>query len=56
MDFTISGGDLFNSNGGFGDVSQGRAIRPIVEIDLTKVNVGLTGDGSSSTPYSITAK
>ena len=32
------------------------ALRPIVEIDLSKVNVGLTGDGSSSSPYSITAK
>ena len=32
------------------------AVRPIVEINLSKVNVGLTGDGSSSTPYSITAK
>ena len=31
-------------------------IRPIVEIDLSKVNVGLTGDGSSDSPYSITAK
>ena len=32
------------------------AIRPIVEIDLTKVNVGLTGDGSADTPFSIEAK
>ena len=32
------------------------AIRPIVEIDLTKVNVGLTGDGGAETPFSIEAK
>lgn len=42
----------------YGDLvgSYGYAIRPVVEIDLTKVNVGLTGDGSSSSPYSIEAK
>ena len=32
------------------------AIRPVVEIDLTKANVGITGDGGENTPYSITAK
>ena len=32
------------------------AIRPVVEIDLTKVNVGLSGDGSSGSPYSIEVK
>ena len=32
------------------------ALRPIVEIDLSKVNVGLTGDGGENTPYSIEAK
>ena len=32
------------------------SIRPVVEIDLTKVNVGLTGDGGVDTPYSIEAK
>ena len=31
-------------------------IRPVVEIDLTKVNVGLTGDGGVDTPFSIEAK
>ena len=46
---------LFESDQHNGD-DNSYAIRPIVEIDLTKVNVGLTGDGSSSTPYSITAK
>ncbi len=32
------------------------AIRPIVEIDLSKVTIGASGDGSSSSPYTITAK
>lgn len=32
------------------------AMRPVVEIDLTKVNVGQSGDGSSTSPYSIEAK
>ena len=32
------------------------AVRPVVEIDLTKVNIGLTGDGTRNNPYSITAK
>lgn len=32
------------------------AVRPVVEIDLTKVNVGLTGDGGENTPFSIEAK
>ena len=31
-------------------------IRPIVEIDLTKVNVGLTGTGVESDGYSLTLK
>ena len=50
---------VFNSwlffTGGYG-IFDSYAIRPVVEIDLTKVNVGLTGDGSSSSPYSIEAK
>ena len=45
---------LYNSNGGYTYASN--AIRPVVEIDLSKVNVGLTGDGSSDSPYSIEAK
>ena len=32
------------------------AIRPIVEIELSKVNVGITGYGEENTPYSIEAK
>ena len=32
------------------------AIRPVVEIDLSKVNIGLTGDGGVDTPFSIEAK
>ena len=31
-------------------------LRPVVEIDLIKVNVGLTGDGEADTPFSIEAK
>ena len=42
--------------GGLGFTERSHDFRPIVEIDLTKVNVGLTGDGSSNNPYSITAK
>ena len=32
------------------------AIRPIVEIDLTKVNVGVTGTGADGDGYSLTLK
>lgn len=32
------------------------AIRPVVEIDLSKVNIGLTGDGEANTPFSIEEK
>ena len=32
------------------------AIRPIVEIDLTKVNVGVTGTGAENDAYSLTLK
>lgn len=32
------------------------ALRPIVDIDLSQVNVGLTGNGEYNTPYSIEAK
>ena len=32
------------------------ALRPIVEIDLSKVNIGETGDGSRENPYSIAQK
>ena len=46
---------LFHSNRA-GIRSFSYAIRPIVKINLTKVNVGLTGDGSSDSPYSIEAK
>ncbi len=43
--------DSFTGNDGYG-----MSVRPVVEIKLSQVNVGLTGDGSSSTPYSIEAK
>ena len=45
---------LFNSinNRGYG----GCAVRPVVEIDLTKVNVGVTGTGAENDGYSLTLK
>ena len=57
--FNVSGGtvnanNLYNSNDN--DWSTSYAVRPVVEIDLSKANVGATGDGGSDTPYSITAK
>ena len=53
---TVDAYSVFYSNDKSSSVYYGYALRPIVEINLSKVNVGLTGDGSSSTPYSITAK
>ena len=35
---------------------ENHVLRPIIEIDLSKVNIGATGDGESETPYSINAK
>lgn len=32
------------------------AIRPMIEIPLNKVTLGATGEGTSSSPYSLTAK
>ncbi len=49
---TIDGFELYSDY----RLNDAYAIRPVVEIDLTKVNVGLTGDGSSDSPYSIEAK
>ena len=43
-------------NSGDGSHDSSFAIRPVVEIDLTKVNIGLSGDGSADTPFSIEAK
>lgn len=34
----------------------GNCIRPCIDIDLTKVNIGITGTGESASPYSITAR
>ena len=51
---SVGAGWLCNSDGGTVDASY--AVRPVVEIDLSKVNVGATGDGGNDTPYSITAK
>ena len=45
---------LYRSTNKSGNASY--AIRPVVEIDLSKANVGATGDGSMYIPYSITSK
>ena len=50
----VAGPSLFTSF--TGGSNSNYAIRPVVEIDLTKVNVGLSGDGSADTPFSIEAK
>ena len=50
----IQSNGLYSSDNGYS--AWPCAIRPIVEIDLSKVNVGLTGDGGADTPYSIEAK
>ena len=39
-----------------GESSYSYALRPIVKIDLSKVNIIATGDGSSTSPYSIEVK
>ena len=54
FDVDIEAGRVYDSGGSSHSVIMG--LRPVVEIDLTKVNVGLTGDGGENTPYSITAK
>ena len=45
---------LLGSSFGVGTITF--AIRPIVEIDLTKVNVGVTGSGAENDGYSLTLK
>ena len=52
---SVSSNDLCSSLSG-NNSPRGAAIRPVVEIDLSKVNVGLTGDGGADTPFSIEAK
>ena len=52
---TVDAGWLYYSHSIFDD-NASYAVRPVVEIDLTKVNVGLTGDGGAETPFSIEAK
>ena len=54
-DITIDVVWLYDSgNSSYDDNSY--AIRPIVEIDLTKVNVGITGTGTENDGYSLTLK
>ena len=45
-----------NGTGFVPDVPWEGMIRPVVEIDLTKVNVGLTGTGADGDGYSLTLK
>ena len=52
---TVSTSTLCNSSGTNYSTAE-YAVRPVVEIDLSKVNVGLTGDGNADTAYSIEAK
>lgn len=57
--FYIENGNLkFNTlyNSVNQNESATNALRPVVEIDLSKVNVGATGDGTRDNAYSITAK
>ena len=51
---TVDARWLYDSNGNNDSASY--AVRPVVEIDLSKASVGATGSGTSSDPYSIVAK
>lgn len=51
---TLDAFNLYYSINGPSNTSY--ALRPVVEIDLSKVNVGVTGDGSKYSPYSTTAR
>lgn len=51
---TVNADYLYNSGVGINYLNC--ALRPVVEIDLSKVDVGVTGDGSKYSPYSITAR
>ena len=61
--FDVRGGDvvastMFNSYDLTYDYTDDRSftVRPVVEIDLTKVNVGVTGTGADGDGYSLTLK
>ena len=51
---SINGTQLYASSGA--GAGYAKAIRPVVEIDLSKASVGATGYGTAGDPYSITAK
>ena len=38
------------------DSTGGYVLRPVIEIDLTRTNIGETGSGESTSPYSIAAR
>lgn len=57
--FCVGNGELYGlslynaTNVDFGSIE---AIRPVIEIDLSNVNIGITGAGTNTDPYSITAR
>ncbi len=58
--FGISNGEVrnwsfWNTNG---DTISGiqNSIRPMIEVDLSKVTIGITGSGTASSPYSMVKK
>lgn len=51
-----SAGTLYYNDNDYNSNGYSYAIRPVVEINLSKVNIGITGDGSRDNPYSIEAK
>ena len=55
-DSIVDANGLYNSSGPSTATSFSCAVRPLVEIDLTKVNVGLTGTGADGDGYSLTLK
>ena len=54
QDDFVDGVFLYGSSGTVRDGD--RAIHPVVEINLSQVDIGLTGNGGVNTPYSIEAK
>lgn len=55
--FSINKGSVIpNKLAASDDITVNYYLRPVVEIDLSKVNVGVSGDGSKYSPYSLTAR
>lgn len=51
---TVDANHLFNSHTSTNKYSN--AVRPVVDMDLSRVYIGVTGTGESSSPYSIQAR